>query len=480
MKTSLETLSPTRVKLIVEVPFEELADQLAAAYKRIASQITVPGFRRGKVPARVIDQRVGRGAVLEEAVNEALPKLYESAVAEHDVFVLGRPEVDVTDLVDGTVFGFTAEVDIRPDFELPDYTGIEIAVDDAVVTEQEVTDQLDSLRKRFATARPVERAAAPGDLIYIDMEGKVADEPVEDYTLTSFSYEVGSDELLPGADAAVTGLSAGESAEFTLTPDQGPHAGADVSLRITVNSVHERELPVLDDEFAQLSSEFDTIAELQEDLRARLGKMRLVEQGYAAKAKVLDALLELIEIPVPEGVVAEQVAEHLKADKQGGHDHHHHHHDPDADAGTDGDDPDVDEELRAELAEDARRSLRTQFILDKIADAEELAVTQAELTQWLISQASRYGMAADRFADALVKAGEVQSAVADVRRGKAVALVLEKASITDESGNAIDLSLLTQTQVGSEDDIEADDIEADEDELGDDTEDGDADKPAAQ
>ncbi len=461
MKTSLETLSPTRVKLIVEVPFEELTDQLAAAYKRIASQINVPGFRRGKVPARVIDQRVGRGAVLEEAVNEALPKLYETAVAQHDVFVLGRPEVDVTELVDGTAFGFTAEVDIRPDFELPDYSGMQIEVEDAIVTEQEVTDQLDSLRKRFATARPVERPAAAGDLLYIDLEGRVAGEPVEDYTLTSFSYEAGSDGLLPGADEAVLGLSAGDSSEFTLTPDEGPHAAQDVTLTIKVNSVHERELPALDDEFAQLSSEFDTIAELQDDLRARLGKMRLVEQGYAAKAKVLDALLELIEIPVPEGVVAEQVAEHLKADEQGAPDHNHdhatHHHDAErADA-------EVDDGLRAELAEDARRSLRTQFILDKIADAEELAVTQAELTQWLVSQASRYGMAADRFADALVKAGQVQSAVADVRRGKAVALVLEKASITDASGNAIDLSLLTETEVGSEESV----IDAD-DEVGDD------------
>lgn len=459
MKTSIETLSPTRVKLVVEVPFEELADQLAAAYKRIASQINVPGFRRGKVPARIIDQRVGRGAVLEEAVNEALPKLYESAVAEHDVFVLGRPEVDVTDLVDGTVLGFTAEVDIRPDFELPDYAGLEVEVEEAVVTEEQIKDQLDSLRKRFATSKPADRLAANGDLIYLDLEGSVDGKPVDDFTLTSFSYEVGSGGLLPGIDEAVEGLSAGESAQFSFTPEGGEYSGREVALTVTVTAVHERELPTLDDEFAQLASEFDTVAELESDLRNRLAKMRLVEQGYAAKAKVMDALLDLIEIPVPEGVVAEQVAEHVRADREhAGHDDHDHDH-------GDTDEDTIDEATRAELEDDARRALRTQFILDKIADVEELAVTQAELTQWLVSQAPRYGMSPDRFADALVKAGQVQSAIADVRRGKAVAIVLEKAVIKDSSGSAIDLSLLTETQLGSDDQTGPDDqvIDADDD-----------------
>ena len=171
MKSTAETVSPTRVKLTVEVPFDELGPSLDRAYKAIASQVNIPGFRKGKVPSRIIDQRVGRAAVLEEAVNDVLPKAYEDAVRENDVRPLGRPEVEVTEIQDGQSLTFTAEVDIQPEFELPDYNGITVTVDDAEVTIDDVEEQLTGLRGRFASLAPVERAAANGDLLLVDISG---------------------------------------------------------------------------------------------------------------------------------------------------------------------------------------------------------------------------------------------------------------------------------------------------------------------
>lgn len=417
MKSSVETLSPTRVKLTVEVPFEELADNVADAYKRIGSQVSVPGFRKGKVPSRIIDQRVGRGAVLEEAVNEALPKAYEGALEENKIVPLGQPDVDVTEVKDGESLTFTAEVDIRPEFELPDYHGIAVSVDDTEVTDSDVEEQLTELRKRFATTNPAERAAADGDIVIIDVVGTLEGAKLEDFSASGFSYELGSGGMVSGADEAIRGLSEEESATFTFTPEEGELEGKELIISVTVEAVKERDLPDSDDDFAQLASEFDTLTELQTDLRTRVERMRLVEQGMAAREKVLEHLLEVVDLPVPQGMLESQLGEHFKD----GH-------------GDDG--------HRAEVEDNAKKSIKTQFILDKIADTEELSVGQAELSQWLMTQAPQYGMSADQFAEALVQAGQVQMAVADVRRGKALAFVLQQAAVTDASGRVVDLSSL--------------------------------------
>ncbi len=417
MKSSVETLSPTRVKLTVEVPFDELNGSLAEAYKRIAAQVNVPGFRKGKVPAAIIDQRIGRGAVLDEAVNEALPRAYDSAVAENEIVALGQPNVDITELADGDKLVFTAEVDVRPEFDLPDYTGIKVAVDDKEVASSAVEEQLDALRKRFATATPVARAAQDEDLALIDVEGLLDGEKVDDFSATALSYEVGSGGMVAGADEALRGLSEGESATFSFTPDEGDYDGKEITVTVKVQGVRERCMPDADDEFAQLASEFDTLEELRDDLRIRVERMALVEQGMAAREKVMEALLELIDLPVPDGLVEAQLGEHFEdGHGDGGH--------------------------RGEVEANVRKSIKTQFILDKIADSEDVSVGQAELTQWLVSQAPQYGLSPDQFADALVQAGQVPMAVADVRRGKALALVLQKADVTDASGNAVNLTEL--------------------------------------
>ncbi len=416
MKSSAETLSPTRVKLTVEVPFDELAPSLDAAYQAIAKQVSIPGFRKGKVPSRIIDQRVGRAAVLEEAVNDVLPKAYEDALRENAIVPLGRPDVEVTELADGQSLTFTAEVDVRPEFDLPDYSGITVEVEDAVVTDDDVEEQLTGLRGRFASLTPVERAAADGDILLVDLLGYEADgTSVEDLSGHALSYELGTDGMLPGFDDAVRGATAGEARTFEFTPEGGEFVGRPLTVNVTVSAVRERALPAADDDFAQLASEFDTIGELREDISTRLGRVRVLEQGMQARGKVHDALLGLVDFPLPEGVIRQEVDDHF-ADGHAGDDEH-----------------------RAQVESEARDGLRSRLILDKIADAEEISVGESELSAWLLQNAPRYGMSPDAFAQALVQAGQLPMAIGDIRRGKALAVVTSQARVVDASGRPVDL-----------------------------------------
>ena len=416
MKSTAETLSPTRVKLTVEVPFDELAPSLDAAYQAIAKQVSIPGFRKGKVPSRIIDQRVGRAAVLEEAVNDVLPKAYEEALRENSVVPLGRPDVEVTEIADGQSLTFTAEVDTRPEFDLPDYSGIAVEVEDAEVTDVEVEEQLTGLRGRFASLTPVERAAADGDILLVDLLGYEADgTSVEDLSGHAMSYELGTDGMLPGFDDAVRGATAGEARTFEFTPEGGEYVGRPLTVNVTVSAVRERALPEADDDFAQLASEFDTIGELRDDIRTRLGRVRVLEQGMQARGKVHDALLGLVDFPLPEGVIRQEVEDHF-ADGHAGDDEH-----------------------RAEVEREARDGLRSRLLLDKIAEAEEISVGESELSSWLLQNAPRYGMSPDAFAQALVQAGQLPMAIGDIRRAKALAVVTSKARVVDASGRPVDL-----------------------------------------
>lgn len=419
MKSAVETLSPTRVKLTVEVPFDELAPSMEAAYKVIASQITIPGFRKGKVPQRIIDQRVGRGAVLEEAVNDVLPKAVDEALRENDLRPLGRPEVEITELNDGQDLTFTVEVDVRPEFDLPAYDGITVTVDDAAVTDDDIEEQLTALRGRFASLSPVERAAADGDVLLVDLSGADAQgNAIEDLSGNALSYELGTDGMLPGFDDAVRGAAAGETRTFTFEPEIGEFMGQPLTVTVTVSAVRERALPEADDSFAQMASEFDTIGELRDDIATRMGRIKLLEQGMQARGKVHEALLESVDFPLPEGVIAAEVEEHF-ADGHEGTDEH-----------------------RAEVEQSAREGLRSQLILDKIAEAENVSVGESELSSWLLQNASRYGMSPDAFAQALVQANQLPMAIADIRRNKALAVVTSKAKVFDASGNPVDLEAL--------------------------------------
>ncbi|MDP9094381.1 MAG: trigger factor [Actinomycetota bacterium] len=436
MKSTVENLSPTRVRLAVEVPFDELADNVAAAYKKIGSQIRIPGFRPGKVPARIIDQRVGRGAVLEEAINEALPRVYTEAAREHELRPLGQPDIDVTNLDDGQSLSFTAEVDVRPEVILPELARMAITVDDAVVTDAEVDEQMDALRDRFGTLKGVDRPVQIGDFVSLDLIATIDGAEVEGGSAKGMSYEVGKGDLIDGLDEAITGKSAGESATFSSTLQDGKDAGAQGEISATVNSVKEKELPAVDDEFAQLASEFDTIGELRADIRTRLERVKALEQGAQARDRLLEKLLDSVDFPVPESAVQAEVdyREHEVVHSLG-HDEAMLEQYLQAQGQS-------REEFDADIREGAQKSVRAQFVLDALADKTEVQIGDGELTEYLVRQAARYQMAPQEFANQVVQGGNLPALVADVRRSKALAAVLDDADITDESGNAVDLSAL--------------------------------------
>ncbi|MEV6486265.1 trigger factor [Streptomyces sp. NPDC051576] len=434
MKSAVETLNPTRVRLSIEVPFEELKDSLDAAYKKINQQVTVKGFRKGKIPARVIDQRFGRGAVLEEAVNDALPKFYTDAVNEAELNPLGQPEVDITELKDGETLNFTAEVDIRPTIEIPDYSGIEVEVDAVEVSEEDIDKSVEQLRERFASTAPVERAAADGDVVTLDLEAKVDGEVLEDGVAEGVSYTIGSGELLDGVDEAVTGLEAGGEATFASELKGGSGAGQEAQVTVKVTQVAARELPALDDEFAQLASEFDTLEELRADSRKRLENMKQYDQATQAQERVLEKLLELVEVPVPEKLLEDEINTRK---------HNLEHHQ----LGQMGLDLDkyleiqgkTAEEFDAETKEAAVKGIKTQFVLDELVNKEKLNVNQEELTEHLMRRAASSGMSPDQFAQAVVEGGQVPLLVGEVARGKALAVVVEAATVKDTNGEIVDL-----------------------------------------
>ena len=418
MKSTIETLSPTRVRLDIEVEFSEMSSHVADAYKKVATQVNIPGFRKGKVPAAMIDQRVGRGTVLDEAINAALPDFYGKAAREHSVAVLGRPVVDVKEFVDNEKLLFTVEVDVRPDVKLPDFSSITIEVEDLVVSDADVDEQVEELRTRFGTLTSVERAVAKGDFATLDLEAFIKGELVDGGQANDISYEVGSDRMIDGLDDALIGMSAGETKKFE-TQLVGQAEGEKGEVQATVKAVKERELPPVDDAFAKLASEFDTLAELKADFVVRLGRVKKMEQGTQARDLLIKKLLEDLDIPVPDSLVELEVADHLEGEGRS-----------------------EDAEHRAEVDGQVRSSLKSDFLLDAIVQAEDIQITEMELTEYLVRTSQRYGMAPEQFAQELQKTGQIAQLVSEVTRAKALASVLERITVKDASGNVIDLQAL--------------------------------------
>ncbi|MET9614105.1 trigger factor [Kitasatospora indigofera] len=436
MKSAVETLNPTRVRLTVEVPFEELKPSLDAAYKKINQQVSVPGFRKGKIPNRVIDQRFGRAAVLEEAVNDALPRFYTQAVDEGKIEVLGQPDITdiegVEKIADGGDLKFTAEVDIRPEVTLPDFTEISVTVDPIVVSDEDVDKSLEQLRERFSSVKDVEREAAAGDIVVVDLEAKVDGEVPDDGLASGVSYEIGSGRLIDGIDDAVVGLAAGGTATFSTELKGGTQAGKTSEVTVTVTAVQEKELPELDDEFAQLASEFDTLDELRADSRKRLERMKEFDQATQAQEKVLDELLSKVEMDYPEKLLKDEIETRR-------HNLEHHQLEPmglTLEAYLATQDKSL-EDFLAETEEQAKKGIKTQFVLDQIVGNEELGVNQEELTEHLIRRAAGSGLTPDQFAQQVVQGGQVPLLVGEVARGKALALVVEAAKVVDTEGNEI-------------------------------------------
>ena len=436
MKSAVETLSPTRAKITVEVPFEELKPSLDAAYQAIAKQINVPGFRRGKVPPAVIDRQVGRGPILDEAINDALPKLYVQALQDNDLEPLAQPEIDITRLEDNESLEFVAEVDVKPEITLPTYDGLEAQVEDVAVSDDDVEEQLQALRERFGTLSEVERAAQDGDFVTLDLHATREGEDVEGGEVAGYSYKVGSGEMLEGIDDALRGLKAGEDATFTSQLLGGDLAGQDVDVKVSVSAVKEQELPELDDDFAQEASEFDTLEELREDIRTRLTRGKRLEQAAAARDAVLEKLLDQVEVPLPEAMVdAELGARKQELEQQ------LMYSGLTLEQYLDGEEQTVDE-FDADMEKRVRDAIAAQFILDAVARKEEIGVDQNELSEHLFRRAQQSGQNPDEFVKHMVEHNHIPEMVSEVVRGKALALIVESATVTDESGNPVDLKNL--------------------------------------
>ncbi|MFM8855190.1 MAG: trigger factor [Actinomycetota bacterium] len=418
MKSAVENLSPTRVRISIDVDFKDLEPHVTVAYETLAKQVSIPGFRKGKVPRQLIDQRVGRGTVLNEAINSALPDFYTQAARENDVLVVGRPSVDIKEVKDNELLKFEVEVDIRPEVKLPDFSSIELNVDDVVVTDKDVDEQIEALRTRFGTLTTIEKDAASGDFVTIDLVAKLDGKEVEGGTANGISYEVGSNRMIDGLDAALEGMKVGESKTFN-TQLVGMKEGDTGEVTVTLQAVKKRELPELNDEFAKLASEFETLDELKSDSRERLSRLKAMEQGAQARDNLLKHLLDTVEILVPEQLVTDEVNDHLEKENRL-----------------------EDEAHRKEVTDEVTRSVRADFLLDSIVKAEEVQVTEAELTEYLIRTAARYGMSPDQFAQQLSQAGQIAALMAEVARTKALAVVLERVKIKDASGREVDLSKL--------------------------------------
>ncbi|HET7405850.1 MAG TPA: trigger factor [Mycobacteriales bacterium] len=436
MKSAVETLGPTRVRLTVEVPFDDLRPSVDAAYKKVAQQVRIRGFRPGKVPPRILDQQVGRGTILQEAIQEALPQLYGQAIRDNEVQVLGHPELEVTEFNDGDELKFTAEVDVRPELELPDYEGLPVTVDDAVVGDEEVNEQVDGLRERFAVLTGVQRPVETGDYVMIDIKSSADGEEIDAASATGLSYEVGSNYLAPGLDEALVGLSEGESKTFTTSLAAGPRAGDDIDMTVTVRSVKAKELPELDDDFAQTASEFDTLAELRDDVRQRLERVHRLQQGLQARDRVLEVLLERVEVPVPEHVLGDEVAWRKQSMQrqleQAG---------LTEEAYAEAEGKSV-EDIEKEIDDNARQAIKAQFVLDAIAAKEEFGVTETDLTEQIMQRSRQSGVTPEQLVGQIMQSGQLGALAGEVLRTKALALILEHAKITDESGNEIDLEAL--------------------------------------
>ena len=436
MKSTTETLSPTRVKLTIQVPFEEFKVSLDTAYKTIGSQITIPGFRKGKVPAAIVDQRVGRSAVLDEAINSALPGWYGQALEETKIIPLSQPEIDLTKFVDGEDIEVTAEVDVRPEISLPDVSTIEVTVEDAVVTDEDVDEQIEALRERFATFVEVDRAAADGDFLTIDLSASKDGDKIEAAQADGMPYQIGKATMLDGLDEAVIGLKAGESVTFKTQLVGGELAGEDVDVEVKVVDVKQQELPELDDEFAQTASEFDSVAELRADVTERVTRGKRIEQAGEARDAVLEQVVDLVDAPLPDATVTDEIAARREQIEQ-----------QLAYAGLtfeaylDSEEQTVDE-FEADLEKRVRDSLIAQFVLDEIANTEEIGVDDAELTQHILRRAQQSGQDPQSYIQHAMEHNHVPELMGEVVRGKALASLVESAKVTDKSGNVIELAKL--------------------------------------
>ena len=432
MKSTVEKLSPTRVRINVEVPFTEWEGEFDRALKEMAKQVRMPGFRPGKVPVKLLEARIDKEAMLDQVVGEAVPSKYSEAVTTADVRPLGQPEIEITKKVYGEDLEFTAEVDVRPEIELPDLEALKITVDPIEVTDEEVDTELQNLRARFGTLKGVERAAENGDFVSIDLSATIDGEDVPEAKTEGLSHEIGSGQLIEGLDEAIIGLKDGESRVFTTTLAAGDHAGEEAQVTVAVKSVKERELPEPDDEFAQLASEFDTIDELKNSLTEQVQRVKRIQQAEQIRDKALEVLLEQVDVPLPENIVQAQVDDALhNAIHALEHDEKRFEEALEAQGSS-------REEFDADNRTNAEKAVKTQLLMDAIADKLDIQVGQNDLTERLVLMSRQYGLEPQQLLQYLQENNQLPAMFADVRRGLTVAAVVHGGTVTDSDGNVID------------------------------------------
>lgn len=428
-KTTAEKLTPTRAKMSVKVTLDELDPYLKQAYKTISNQVSIPGFRKGKVPAQIIDQRVGREAVVQEAVNASLDDFYQSALAESNERPMGRPTADVAAWPDAkdpkSELELVFEVEVRPEFKLPKYDGIKLTVDNVEVDEAAVDAELVKLQERFGTLVTVDRPAKKGDFVELDLVARIDGNEVDQ--ASGVSYEVGAGNLLEGTDEAIETLTAGETTTFSSQLLGGEYEGQDAEVEVTLTAVKDRELPEADDEFAQLASEFDTIAELRDSLKDQVARASVFAQGQQARDLFTETLIEKAGIPVSEELVEEEVHRHLEGEGRL-----------------------EDDEHRAEVRVSSEKQIQLQLLLDAIVEAENVTPTQNELSQYIFQSAQQYGMEPTDFLQAISQGNQMGVILGEVTRNKALAVALSKAKVVDKNGKAVDLSEFTAVDTEAE------------------------------
>ena len=433
MKTTVDKLSDTRVKLTVNVPFAELDQEIDQAYAAIAQQVSIPGFRKGKAPRQLIDARFGRGPILEQVVNDMLPSRYEQAVQSEDLKVIGQPDVDISKIENKDFVEFTAEVDVRPEFEVPDFSEISITVPAIKAGEEDVDKALEELAERFGELKDTKRKMKTGDYAIIDITAEVDGEKIEEASTEGLSYSIGDDNLIKGLDTALRGMKTGEDNEFTSTIQSGEHKDEEATFKVHVQQTKERKLPDMDDEFAQMASEYDTIEELREATKTEVEESKKAEQAGQIRDEVLKAALADVDFELPQSVVDEQA--HAQLHQILGQ----LAHDEKALAqlleaqGT------SREEFDQQTREQAEESVRTQIFLDAVAEKEEPEVSQQELSDHILFTAQSYGMDPNQFIQQLQSNGQIANLFSDVRRGKALAAAICRTTVKDEEGNDVDV-----------------------------------------
>ena len=416
MKTTVERLNPTRVKLTITVDAAGFKPALEKAYVTVSSQVNIPGFRKGKVPASILDQRVGKDAIIAQAVNDGLDDFYREALIKENLKPLSTPQADIKSAPNAqeptNELVVELEVEVRPEFKLPEYKGLKIKVDAVKIAKMDIESELDALRARFGTLKTVDRPAKNGDFTSIDLSAAIGGTQID--TAKDISYEIGSGQLLDGIDEALETLTAGETTTFRSKLVGGDQAGSEAEVTVTLNAVKERELPKADDAFAQLASEFDTIAELKADIEKKLEQNFVRKQILQARDQIVDQLIEKAKIPVSDEAVNREVDSHLENEGKA-----------------------MDDPHRVEVLEETEKNFRVQLLLDAVVDAEAIKVEDQELIEYLAFQSRNYGMDPNEFIKQVANAGQVPMFVDELSRRKAVDALVAHAEITDAKGNKV-------------------------------------------